>query len=93
MVTMPDGRPVTPNRFSLWFRKHVARLGLPQIRLHDVRHSYATALLKADVPTKVVSERLGHANPGITIALYQHVIPGMDADAANAGAALIYGTG
>jgi integrase len=75
VVTMPDGSPVTPNRFSLWFRKHVARLGLPTIRLHDVRRSYATAALKAGVATKIVSERIGHASTDITTDRYQHVIP------------------
>jgi hypothetical protein len=43
VFTMPDGSGITPDRFSIWFRKHVKRLGLPRIRLHDVRHSYFTA--------------------------------------------------
>jgi integrase len=69
---------------------HLARnAGLPAIRLHDVRHSYATAALAAGVPAKVVSERLGHANIAITLDVYSHVIPGMDAAAANAVASLI----
>ena len=59
--TMPDGRPVHPNRFRLWFRRHVRAAGLPAIRLHDMRHSYAPAGLAAGVPLKVMSERLGHA--------------------------------
>jgi integrase len=91
VVTMPDGRPVTPNRFSLWFRKHVARLGLPTIRLHDVRHSYATAALAAGVAPKVVSERLGHATIAITMDRYSHVLPAMDSQAAGTVAELIYG--
>ena len=65
--------------------------GLPAIRLHDVRHSYATAALAAGIPAKVVSERLGHANIAITLDVYSHVIPGMDAQAANAVASLILG--
>jgi integrase len=84
---------VTPNRFSIWFRRHVKRLNLPRIRLHDVRHSYATAALRAGVHPKVVSERLGHAKVGITLDTYSHVIPGMDAQAADAVAALIDGAG
>jgi integrase len=63
--------------------------GLPPIRLHDVRHSYATAALAAGIPAKVVSERLGHATIAITLDVYSHVIPGMDAAAANAVANLI----
>lgn len=39
-------------------------------------------LLKAGVPVKVVSERLGHAKPAFTIETYQHVLPGMQAQAA-----------
>lgn len=51
----------------------------------------ATAALKTGVPVKVVSERLGHANIGITLDTYSHVMPGMDADAAVQVAALIDG--
>ena len=39
------------------------RLGMPSIRFHDLRHTHATLLIAAGVPIKVVSERLGHANP------------------------------
>ena len=52
------------------------------IRLHDIRHTHATLLFKAGVPVKVVTERLGHANAAFTIETYQHVLPGMQADAA-----------
>ena len=73
-----------------WFRAAApAAAGLPPIRLHDVRHSYATAALAAGIPAKVVSERLGHANVAITLDTYSHVIPGMDAQAAATVAGLI----
>jgi hypothetical protein len=55
---------------------------VPVIRLHDLRHTHGTLLIKAGVPVKVVSERLGHATPAFTIDTYQHVLPGMQADAA-----------
>ena len=55
---------------------------MPLIRLHDLRHTHATLLIKAGVPVKVVSERLGHAKAAFTIETYQHVLPGMQADAA-----------
>jgi integrase len=45
-------------------------------------HTHGTLLIKAGVPVKVVSERLGHATPAFTIDTYQHVLPGMQADAA-----------
>src|SRR4030095_15569257 len=62
-------------------------------RLHDVRHSYATAALTAGVPAKVVSERLRHANIAITMDTYSHVLPGLDAEAAGTVARLILGDG
>jgi integrase len=47
---------------------------------------------KAGIPIKVVSERLGHATPGFTMATYQHVLPGMQAEAARTFASLIAST-
>jgi integrase len=91
VFTRPDGAGLHPQRFSGWFAQHARRAGLPVIRLHDVRHSYATAGLAAGVPLKVMSERLGHANTQITADLYQHVLPAMDADAAARVAAIIDG--
>jgi integrase len=89
--TNPDGSPIHPQRFSDWFQQHCRRAGLPRIRLHDVRHSYATAGLAAGVPLKVMSARLGHANTAITADLYQHVLPAMDEAAALQVAAVIDG--
>ena len=91
VFTWPDGRPIHPERFSRWFEQHALAAGLPKIRLHDVRHSYATAALAAGVPAKVVSERLGHANIAITMDTYSHVLPGLDAQAAGTVARLILG--
>jgi integrase len=67
--------------------------GLPRIRLHDVRHSYATAALAAGVPPKVISQRLGHATIAITMDTYSHVIPGLDEQAAETVVRLILGDG
>jgi integrase len=89
VFTRPDGSPIYPDLITGCFRRLARAAGLPPIRLHDVRHSYATAALAAGIPAKVVSERLGHANIGITLDVYSHVIPGMDAAAANAVASLI----
>ena len=72
-----DGTRVHPTRFSHWFTAHAQRAGLPRIRLHDLRHSYATAALSAGIPAKVVSERLGHANVSITLDTYSHVLPAL----------------
>jgi integrase len=91
VFTWPDGRPLHPERFTKWFQQLARAAGLPRIRLHDVRHSYATAALAAGIPAKVVSERLGHANIAITMDTYSHVLPGLDAQAAGTVARLILG--
>ena len=93
MFTWPDGRPIHPQRFSTWFEQLAHAADLPRIRLHDVRHSYATAALAAGIPAKVVSERLGHATIAITMDTYSHVLPGLDAEAAGTVARLILGDG
>jgi integrase len=78
----PDGTPTHPQVISRTFDRIVARTSLPRIRFHDVRHTHASLLLKAGVPVKVVSERLGHATPGFTLDVYGWVLPGMQAEAA-----------
>lgn len=84
-----DGRPIHPHLMSDAFKKLVKRSGLPRIRLHDLRHTHATLLLKEGVPIKVVSERLGHSTPAFTMATYQHILPGMQAEAAKTFASLL----
>ncbi len=84
-----DGSPIHSQVFSATFKKLVARSGLPRIHLHDLRHTHATLLLKAGVPIKVVSERLGHSAPAFTMATYQHVLPGMQAEAARTFSAIL----
>jgi integrase len=83
------GEATHPDLFTGAFKRVVAHLDLPQLRLHDLRHTHAPLLLKAGVPIKVVSERLGHATPGFTMATYQHVLPGMQAEAAQRFAELL----
>jgi integrase len=79
----PDGRPVHPQTITDRFFRLSREAGLPFIRLHDVRHSYATAALKAGIHPKIVSERLGHASVAFTLQTYSHVIEGMDEAAAS----------
>ena len=78
-----DGSPWNPDYFGKGFASLVARTAdVPRIRFHDLRHTSATTLLRAGVATKVVSERLGHSTTTLTTDTYQHVIAGMDEDAA-----------
>ena len=82
VFTDGDGQPVHPHALSQAFERVARRAGVPVIRLHDLRHTHGSLLIKEGVPVKVVSERLGHAHIAFTIETYQHVLPGMQADAA-----------
>ena len=53
------------------------------MRLHDLRHSHATHLLTSGVNPKIAQERLGHSSVAITLDLYSHVLPGLQAEAAD----------
>ena len=85
------GRPVHPDRITREFGAKAKAAGLAQIRLHDLRHTYATLALKAGVHPKIVSDRLGHATVGVTLDLYSHVSPALGRDAADSIAATIFG--
>jgi integrase len=87
----PDGGPLHPDKFRERFARRVARSGLPPIRFHDLRHTYATLALQAGVHAKVVSEILGYANIGITLDTYSHAIPALQESAADTIAALVFG--
>lgn len=99
VVANEDGLPIHPDRFTRRFtdsaascRKTLGEDGaelLPAIRLHDLRHTHATLVLGAGIPVKVVSERLGHASATIALNTYQHVLPGMQQEAAARFAALV----
>ena len=69
-----------PRSLTHAFVKFVRRHGF-QIRLHDLRHSHATHMLASGVHPKIAQERLGHSSVGITLDLYSHVLPGMQAEA------------
>lgn len=87
----PDGSATHPERLSRTFDRLVRAREVPRIRFHDLRHTHASLLLQRNVPVKVVSERLGHASPAFTMTVYQHVMPGMQAEAAATFADAIFG--
>lgn len=70
-----EGRPLWGSVILRDFYR-VARLArLPRIRLHDLRHSHATALLAQGESIKLIQERLGHSAPSITLNIYAHLLP------------------
>jgi integrase len=80
VVAREDGQPLQPRSLTHAFVKFARRHGF-QIRLHDLRHSHATHMLAAGIHPKIAQERLGHSSVGITLDLYSHVLPGMQAEA------------
>jgi len=77
-----NGNPFHPDSLTQKWERFIAKHHLPPIRLHDLRHSNATAMIAAGVNAKVVQHRLGHANISITLDTYTHVLPEMDQEAA-----------
>ena len=101
VFTTPLGHGLNPDSLSQSFDRLVVprrkmsdgergRLP-PRSRFHGLRHSHASQLLAAGVNVKVVSERLGHASAAFTLDIYAHLMPGQQAPAAAAVAALVDG--
>jgi integrase len=80
VFTRENGDPVHPDAFQDIFERHMRKAGVPRIRFHDTRHTFATLALQAGIHPKVVSEILGHATIAITLDTYSHVIPAMQKD-------------
>jgi len=91
VFTHPDGKWYHPERSSREFDRAVEKYEFDRIRLHDLRHTWATLALEAGVHVKVVSERLGHSSVVITLDTYSHVTEGMASNAAEQVATLIFG--
>ncbi len=67
------GNIMIPSELSRAIKRALKAANLPDIRFHDLRHSHATMLLKENVHSKVVSERLGHSKIQVTLDTYSHV--------------------
>jgi integrase len=91
VFTREDGAAMHPQSLTYLFKKRVTSAGLPKIRLHDVRHSYATVGLSAGEHPKVMQERLGHSSIAITLDVYSHVTEGVARESADRVAAHILG--
>lgn len=90
VFTKANGEAWHPEVVSRFFRAAVKNAKLPEIRLHDLRHTHATLALRAGIHPKVVSERLGHATIAITLDTYSHAIPAMQEEAAALIAELVF---
>lgn len=76
-----NGDPYLPLYATKQFNKLAQKVNLSNFRLHDLRHTHATLMLKADVHPKIVQERLGHSSITQTLDTYSHVIPSMQKEA------------
>jgi integrase len=65
------------------------RVGVPTVRLHDLRHFVATALGAGGTPIATISARLGHRDKATTLNIYSHALPAADRDAADRLGALL----
>lgn len=93
LICKEDGSWINPNYLSHHFRDFLASHGFRKIRFHDLRHTYATLMLKADVPLKVVSSILGHSSITITADLYTHVMEEVKQDAGMKISKVVFGDG
>jgi integrase len=82
VFTTSVGTPMEQSNFNHYFDRTATRLGLPPIRVHDLRHTCATMLLSQGVHPKVVQEMLGHSQISLTMDTYSHVLPTMQDEAA-----------
>jgi integrase len=74
-----DAPPLPEHREEPSARKHPPTYLIPEmIRFHDLRHSVASILLSSGHSLRAVSQRLGHANPALTLKVYAHRLPGDD---------------
>lgn len=77
-----DGSPLSPATWNHKFKRLMEDNNMPAIRIHDLRHTNASLMLKQGVTMKVASERLGHTTIGITMDLYSHIDEEQQRDAA-----------
>lgn len=91
VFTRALGGPYHPQTLSKMLARLSEQCGLPRLTAHGLRHTSATLMLAEGVQPKVAAERLGHADPSLFMALYSHVTPTMQRDAAAKVGAVLFG--
>ena len=80
----PTGSPMSPDSVLHMLHRVLERAGLPRVRFHDLRHTFATLALQNGVDVKTVSGMLGHYSAGFTLDTYAHVTTSAQRQAAEA---------
>lgn len=83
VFTREDGRFIHHNALYRHLKKIVSSIGRPEVRLHDLRHTYATLSIQNGVDIKTLSRSMGHATVAFTLDVYGHVSDTMRRDAAS----------
>ena len=83
VFTGTTGAPITKPTIYRAFKKAAARIGRPDARFHDLRHSYAVAAIRSGDDVKTVQGNLGHATAAFTLDVYGHVTDEMKQDSAS----------
>ena len=86
------GGPISPDSVLHMLHRVLKRAGLPQVRFHDLRHTFATLALQNGVDIKTVSGMLGHFSAGFTLDTYAHVTTSAQKAAANTMGKLLSGS-
>ena len=78
----PNGGPISPDSVNNMLKRVLERAGIPKVRFHDLRHTFATIALQNGVDIKTVSGMLGHFSAGFTLDTYAHVTTAAQKEAA-----------
>ena len=78
----PNGGPISPDSVNNMLGRVLERAGIPKVRFHDLRHTFATIALQNGVDIKTVSGMLGHFSAGFTLDTYAHVTTSAQKEAA-----------
>ena len=78
----PNGGPISPDSVNNMLKRVLERAGIPKVRFHDLRHTFATIALQNGVDIKTVSGMLGHFSAGFTLDTYAHVTTSAQKEAA-----------
>ncbi len=88
----PNGGPISPDSVLHMLHRVLKRAGLPKVRFHDLRHTFATLALQNGVDVKTVSGMLGHFSAGFTLDTYAHITSAAQRQAAQTVGSVLAGT-